>query len=119
MKGKIKCSCGKCDGGQVDPELLNAISLIEKELGKELYITSGNRCIEHNKAVGGVADSPHLTKEDGFSKALDIAETSDAERYILITLLLANGIDRIGIAMGFLHVDIDKTKNAKRIWVYK
>jgi hypothetical protein len=117
-KGNIKCPCKKCDGGKVDETLLNTIDIIEKALGKELYYTSGNRCVEHNKAVGGVADSPHLTKEDGFSKALDIAETSDAERYTLIKLCLDNGINRIGIDKGFLHIDVDKSKNANRIWVY-
>jgi len=116
MKGNIQCP--DCGLDKLDPTIKEQLGFIEKALGKELFITSGCRCPVHNKEVGGVVDSPHLVKDDGWSKAVDIACESDADRYILITLLLAAGFTRLGIAKTFIHADKDLTKNAKRIWVY-
>ena len=112
MKGNLSCPCGKCSG-VLDTNLLSLLSFIEKAMEKELYITSGYRCQEHNLSVGGVPNSAHTKGLD-----VDISMSSDKDRYTLITLLLSGGMNRIGIAKTFIHADKDPTLNAKRIWVY-
>jgi uncharacterized protein YcbK (DUF882 family) len=112
MRGNLSCPCGKCSG-VLDSNLLSLLSFIEKAMEKELYITSGYRCPEHNKSVGGTPNSSHLK-----GLACDISMSSDKDRYILITLLLSGGMNRIGISKTFIHADKDPALNAKRIWVY-
>ena len=41
-------------------ELINALQTIRDALGKPIQITSGYRCPELNKLVGGVSNSSHL-----------------------------------------------------------
>lgn len=81
--------------------------------GVPFKITSGYRSPEHNKKVGGVKDSAHLTRE-----AVDIACTSDANRWIIINSLISVGFNRIGVAKTFIHADIAKDKTQKVIWLY-
>ena len=43
--------------------VLNVMDLIRKNYGMPIYITSGYRSPEHNKAVGGAANSQHVYGE--------------------------------------------------------
>ena len=76
-------------------------------------ITSGYRSEDHNRKVGGVLGSSH-TK----GLAADIACTNSAARHIIVTALLKVGLNRIGIADTFIHVDRDPSKVANVIWTY-
>lgn len=52
--------CGK--GIKVNPELKNKLEQLRKLVGnRPIKIVSGYRCPEHNKAVGGVKNSQHLS----------------------------------------------------------
>lgn len=53
-----KCGCGLCN---VAPELLRLLETIRALLNTPIYVNSGCRCESHNKAVGGVSTSKHLT----------------------------------------------------------
>jgi hypothetical protein len=53
---------------------------------------------------------------DGF--AADIIVRSSRERAFIVGSLLDAGINRLGIANGFVHADNDPTKPADLIWVY-
>ena len=76
-------------------------------------ITSGYRTPAHNKKVGGVANSSHVT---GY--AADIAVKSNSARFKILNALHAVGFNRIGIGKGFIHVDNDPTKPQNTVWVY-
>ena len=64
---EFKCKCNKCDYSTVDAELLTVITDVREHFGKPVVINSGHRCPAHNKAVGGAANSIHMT-----GKAADI-----------------------------------------------
>lgn len=81
--------------------------------GKAMIFTSGYRCTRLNKAVGGVADSAHVT-----GKAVDIVYRSEADAKQLIDSLISAGFKRIGLGGGFIHVDIDNTKPTPACWLY-
>lgn len=64
---EISCNCcGEIwqGDGKEPPEWLavsmDRIQALRAKLGRPLVLTCGHRCAEHNREVGGVADSRHL-----------------------------------------------------------
>ena len=76
-------------------------------------INSGYRTIEHNRKIGGKADSSH-TK----GLAVDIHAATSRKRYLILKALIEVGFHRIGIANTFIHVDDDKSKAKEVTWLY-
>ena len=72
--------------------------------GIPFVINSGFRTPEHNKRVGGVANSAHLS-----GLAVDLRARTGAETYGIIKAAMEVGIKRIGInrAKHFVHLDIN------------
>ena len=98
----------------LDSKLVEMLDKARYIAGVPFKINSGFRTPEQNKKAGGVKDSAHMT-----GKAVDIACTSDSNRWKIITALQSVGFNRIGIAATFVHADIDTTKSANVIWLYK
>jgi len=53
------CPC--CDAGDINLDLLNDVWELWRQIGSHWKITSAFRCEKHNKAVGGMPNSYHLT----------------------------------------------------------
>ena len=87
--------------------------MIREEFGKPIHINSGYRTEAHNEKVGGTSKSSHLK-----GLAADVACKSSADRFELLNLFIKHGINRIGVAKSFIHVDIDKNKVQNVIWTY-
>ena len=105
------CPC--CGQGRIDPRLPAIVAYLQKAAHEPLTITSACRCPAHNAAVGGSPTSSHLK-----GLAVDIACNSDALRCTLINRAMQLQVSRFGIGKNFIHLDIDRAKNARRIWVY-
>lgn len=61
MRGNIGCPCSKCKGaGSLAPQLKAILEAFEIMFSCEIFVTSGYRCPEHNKAVGGAEKSRHM-----------------------------------------------------------
>lgn len=59
-RSEFACGCG-CGRDTADAELIEVLEWLRAELGsKPVIITSGHRCLEHNRAVGGAPGSQHL-----------------------------------------------------------
>ena len=78
-----------------------------------MIITSGYRCEEHNREVGGKETSSHPK-----GLAADIKCDGSSYRFILVGALLKAGFKRIGIGKDFIHADIDPDKTQNLIWEY-
>ena len=111
---EFACKCG-CGYDTPNPELIRMLQAARDLYGKPIRITSGCRCIKHNRNVGGASNSAHLA-----GKAADIATPTGADRYLLIKALLASGFGRIGINFkkSFIHADIDDSKPSPTIFSY-
>ena len=59
-KGEFTCKCG-CGANNISLNLVKIADQIRDYFGKPVIITSGTRCATHNKRVGGVANSRHLS----------------------------------------------------------
>lgn len=64
-RSEFACSCG-CRQDTVDAELLAMVQDLRNVFGP-INISSGNRCTEHNKQIGGAENSQHL-----FGRAADL-----------------------------------------------
>ncbi len=56
---EFECRC--CGSVKIDPDLLLKLQKMRDYLDAPLIITSGYRCPAHNRTVGGVSKSEHLT----------------------------------------------------------
>lgn len=111
---EFKCPC--CGTALDGPQFRKFISTLQEArnaAGVPFVINSGYRCLKHNKKVGGVKDSAH-TK----GLAVDIKVTDNVTRYKILQGLLFCGFTRIGLARGFIHVDVDDTKPQEVCWFY-
>lgn len=105
-----KCGCGKDD---ISLELVGEVQKIRELYGKPIRITSGLRCIDHNRNSGGRDNSAHLS-----GLAADIGWDNVTDRHRLLTIIIGMGWRRIGIAKSFVHIDIDNSKAQDVIWTY-
>lgn len=107
-KSVIACACG-CGFEPQKSALWFLYSLsreYNKHFQKNLLVTSGARCYEHNAAVGGKPNSAHTV-----GLAFDVAFANSRECFVLVRHLYNMGIRRLGInfAKMFIHFDIDPT----------
>ena len=76
------CNCGGmyCNGFPYEPAplLVKTADKVRGHFGREAIISSGVRCENHNKNVGGVADSRHLT-----GKAMDFRVSGQTAAQVL------------------------------------
>ena len=100
-------------GEAMDMDFLSRLDQARSLCDIPFRITSGYRSEAHNRKVGGVSDSSHKK-----GLAADIACTNSSARHIIVTALLKVGLNRIGIADTFIHVDMDSSKPANVIWTY-
>ena len=100
-------------GQMMDKRLLKKLDKVREIVGEPIIITSGFRTPAHNESVNGVESSSHLK-----GLAVDIAIRHSRMRFKLISALFEVGINRIGIADNFIHIDIDPDKDENVIWTY-
>ena len=105
-----KCGCGK---NEISNDLITMLDVARGDAGVPFHISSGYRCPEHNKSVGGVSESAHTS-----GMAADIAVSDSRTRFAILSSLIQAGFTRIGIAKSFIHVDIDDNKDPEVVWLY-
>ena len=103
-RAEFRCPCGVCGGFPAEPaeKLVRLADQVREHFGAPALPSSGVRCPEHNKEVGGVWNSRHLA-----GKALDfrIQGRSAAEVLAFVRTLpvhYAYAIDG-----SYVHMDIE------------
>lgn len=107
---RFVCHC--CGQNFTDPRLIQRIAEIELRVGEQLNVTSGYRCDSHNRKVGGSKTSSHMA-----GLAVDVACSGSRLRYRIVNAAISVGIDRIGIYRTFIHLDIDRSKDPRVMWL--
>jgi len=99
-RDEFACKCG-CGFDTVDAELVEVLQDVRDWAGARVAINSGCRCRDHNRAVGGVSGSQHLS-----GRAADIVvEGKTPEQvadYLATQYPVRYGIGRYAT---FTHVD--------------
>lgn len=105
------CPCCRKEG--IKDDLVFHLQMVHDLLPAHsvMIITSGYRCEEHNKEVGGVEDSAHIK-----GLAADIKCEDPRYRFLLIAALIKVGFKRFGLYDNFIHCDLDETKDQKVMW---
>lgn len=111
--GEFACPC--CGMNNMSQVLINTLQKMRDKIGKPFKINSGSRCISRNEIDGGKPNSAHLK---GFAVDISCPKGDSAFRYDIVREALNNGINRIGIGNGFIHIDIDASLPANQIWIY-
>lgn len=106
------CPCG-CGLDNVSDALIERIRTIEEIIKDKVLITSAARCAKYNAQIGGAGNSAHLR-----GLAVDIACGSSYKRWQLLVVATTVGITRIGCGKTFIHIDIDDSLPAERVWLY-
>jgi len=57
---EFKCKCGKCVSKDIDPNLIPILTDVREHFKSPVIVTSGYRCEEHNKKIGGAKNSYHV-----------------------------------------------------------
>lgn len=107
---EFRCQCkGKyCNGFPVEPQekLVRTVNEIRKRLGVPVTIVesggSGVRCEVHNKNVGGVVNSDHLT-----GNAADLHSSKSPEEMARVAEEVMGNTGQIGIYSWGIHVGIN------------
>lgn len=109
---EFRCKCG-CGGLDISQKLIDRLNTVREILGKPIVISSGYRCLKHNRAEGSNDTSSHIK-----GLAVDIKAVDSSYRYELLKVLFFVGFVRIGIDKDFIHIDIDDTKPQKITYLY-
>ena len=113
-KEEFDCMCG-CGNGDIviDEKLVYELECVRVHYGKSMVITSGIRCLSHNRKIGSRDTSSHVK-----GLAADISCGDMGTRLDLVKRLLRDGeFTRLGVNKDFIHVDVDYDK-PKGIFLY-
>ena len=106
-KSEFKCNCGGvyCDGFPAEPKekLVRVADKVRRNLGAKATVSSGVRCTKHNKNVGGVPESRHLS-----GKAMDFRVVGKTASQLLAEVKKHSEI-RYAYAIdgNYVHMDIN------------
>lgn len=112
-KSEFTCNC--CGKEKMRLSYMRRLDRLREEYGKALTPSSGYRCPEHNKNVGGSSTSYHVK-----GRAVDFP-LRDSDAYDLANLAFKHGFKGIGIDQRgddrFLHFD-DRPYSDRRLFTY-
>lgn len=106
---EFACKCG-CGFNTVDTELLKKLETIRAEFGMPVSISSGCRCEDHNRSVGGSENSQHL-----FGRAADFSINGVRPIEIAKFVDRMHG-DKYGLGVYSMWVHFDTRSNGPARW---
>ena len=105
---EFRCKCGKgcLPSGGIDANLIEILEVTREAVGEPIYITSGYRCPEHNRACGGASQSFHMTGKaaDVYCDSLSVYELKETLKAAMDSLGIQGGLQEYP-SQGFVHVD--------------
>ncbi len=97
---------------KIDSQVVNGVQKLRNEVDKPLLITSGYRCSDHNKNVGGQPNSYHLSglAADVTVTHFNIRELARLAFSVGFGTVIAypQGILKQNSYRGFIHLDVRK-----------
>jgi len=106
IEGQTSCRC--CGQGGLCLELDRALALLLDILpaGTRLVITSGYRCVRHNRAVGGSRNSQHMEGHAVDMRSPDLSVVDLAAAAEEVPIFRASGIGVYRGEVEWIHLDV-------------
>lgn len=107
------CPC-KCSA-EPSATFLRMLDKCRSVAGVPFIITSGPRCPKYNEKINGSRNSAHIG-----GCAADISVRDSRTRFLIIKSALSLGVNRIGIADTFVHLDNSEEDHHDKyvMWTY-
>ena len=109
---EFECKCG-CGLQIMHSEHMERLYLARMNSGILFLIVSGCRCYEHNRNIGGVYNSEHIS-----GHGTDIRCNDSRTRFLLLKNFLEVGFQRIGLHKTFIHVGTSPNHPLRVSWFY-
>ena len=102
-RAEFRCPCGRCGGFPAEPaeKLVRLADQVREHFGAPALPSSGVRCPEHNKEVGGVWNSRHLA-----GKALDFRVQGRSAAEVLAFVKTLPVHYAYAIDGSYVHMDV-------------
>lgn len=104
-RAEFACKCGTCGGfpAEMEEKLVRLADNVREHFGGLVIVSSGVRCPIHNLAVGGVANSRHLT-----GKAMDFSVAGKSAGEVLAYVRKLEGVRyAYAIDRSYIHMDVE------------
>jgi len=114
-RSEFKCNCGECSYDTVDSELVRVLQDVRDKYACGVTITSGNRCPEYNKEVGGAQKTDEsMGSQHMYGRAADI-QVSGISPHEIAEYLNWKYPDKFGIGdyKTFTHIDTRSGNKAR------
>lgn len=105
-------ACQETGENGIKEEFVTALDCLRGACGFSFVITSGYRSPRHSLEI----KKPNGGGQHTTGCAADIAVTGGAQRFSIVSNAIKLGFSGIGVAKGFVHVDIRQTTPV--IWTY-
>ena len=105
---EFACSCG-CGFDTVDKETLHVLGAVRDRFDAPVTITSGCRCPEHNKRIGGASSSKHT---EGRAADFRVQGVTSNEVYDFLDWMYPDQYG-IGLYSTWVHIDTRSGKPAR------
>jgi uncharacterized protein YcbK (DUF882 family) len=112
-EAEMRCHCG-CGQGDMDPTFMAALQRVRNAFGRPMSVTSGFRCKDYDKRIGGAGVHPT-------GQAADIAISGENVYHLLSAAITMRGIglkQHGAHATRFIHLDMTDGPMRPRIWSY-
>lgn len=108
-RSEFKCKCDKCDQDTVDHKLVVVLERLRSWADAPIIVTSGNRCPEYNKKIGGSPNSQHMR---GRAADIVVQGFSPVEVVDILNYWYPDELG-VGLYSGWVHVD---SREGKARW---
>lgn len=105
VRREFACQCG-CGADDVCAELLRVLEELRTQFNAPVIITSGRRCVNHNRRCGGAPESQHLSGNAADIRVKGVTPLRVAD-YLNRTYPDRYGLGRY---KNFTHIDVRPAK---------
>lgn len=109
----FKRATPSCSISDMSPALLAKLDRAREIAGIPFVVTSAYRPSEWDVEKGRSGNGAHTR-----GLAVDIRCRNSFERWLIVMAAIAVGFPRIGVAKGFVHLDIDTSLPNPVLWTY-
>lgn len=107
---EFACKCG-CGAHEISEALIVRLELIRRVCRRPIMITSGRRCLDHNKAVGGAPMSRHM-----YGRAADIRWNGNSEALEIVREVFREAACECIPGAGYIHVAVPTGEATAQMW---